>query len=467
MLICLKLNESKIMNSKLSICIVSVIYIFINAVLLFVAPYDTHLEQGADASSWYNPALSLLKHGAFVTLNDPTVLQTYRPPLYPIFEAFMLFIGNGNIILIIIGQIALLLLTGVMVYSMVEKILPNKGTMGLSLVIFNPNALGTAHLVQSDILYMFMVTTTLYLLLLYSTRGCFKLSVLIGLSFGLTCLVRTSGQYLILMLPIIYVVIAFLKRSEQPLFTHFKHGLMALIVSVVVVFPWVQHNANAGWGYTLTTPEIEIVYFRDNIIYLESILSDVSLNDAENKVTENEQKFILSYGKKWLQMSKQDRASTIVSYYKKQLLTYDYKTISIGFIDSWIGMFGAGGAVNLHNILALGGDKSIQVMANSKQHVSRVSAVFSALLNSNLIVIAISLFSFIYVIALRIFGLIGLFRMTKDRQYGLLFVLTGSIIYFTLIALFVGNSRYRLPIEPALTIMAIYGFSFLVNKESK
>jgi hypothetical protein len=57
--------------------------------------------------------------------------------------------------------------------------------------------------------------------------------------------------------------------------------------------------------------------------------------------------------------------------------------------------------------------------------------------------------------------------MTKDRQYGLLFVLTGSIIYFTLIALFVGNSRYRLPIEPALTIMAIYGFSFLVNKESK
>ena len=195
------------MNIKLKIYVVSAAYILFNMALLFATPYDVHLAQGADASSWYNPALSILRHGAFVTLNDPTILQTYRPPLYPIYEAFMLFIGNGSIISIVIGQIILLWLTGIITYIIVENILPGKGIVGLVLVIFNPNALGTAHLIQSDILYMFMVTTTLYCLFLYRNKGSFKLSILIGFLFGLTCLVRTSGQYLILLLPIIYIIV--------------------------------------------------------------------------------------------------------------------------------------------------------------------------------------------------------------------------------------------------------------------
>jgi len=452
------------MNAKLSIYAVGVVFIFINAVLLFAAPYDVHLTQGADASSWYSPALSLLKHGAFVTLNDPSILQTYRPPLYPVYEALMLFIGNGNIISIIIGQIVLLWLAGMITYAMVENILPGKGIVGLVLVVFNPNSLGTAHLVQSDILYMFMVTITLYSLLLYSSKGSFKLSVLIGLLFGLTCLVRTSGQYLIPLFPAIYIIIGLLKNSDQSLLTHLHHGLLSSIVAVIVVFPWVQHNASAGWGYNLTTPEIKVVYFRDNVIYLESILNNKSLNDTGRKVMENEQDYILSNAEKWSQMSEQDKYSAIASYYKKQLFTYDYKTVIKGFVESWVGLFGAGGAANLHNILELNENKTIQVMANSEKHMTRVDAVFYTLSKSNWMVIFISLFSFIYVISLRILGLIGLISMIKDREYGTLFILTGIVTYFMLIALFVGNSRYRLPIEPALIIMAIYGFSAIIKK---
>ncbi len=383
----------------------------------------------------------MLKHGAFVTLNNPEILQTYRPPLYPMYEAFMLFIGNNNIISIIIGQIVLLWLTGVITYRMVENILPGKGIVGLVLVIFNPNALGTAHLIQSDILYMFMVTATLYCLFLYRSKGSFKLSILIGFLFGLTCLVRTSGQYLILLLPIIYTIIA-----------------------IAVIFPWVQHNASAGWGYNLTTPEIKVVYFRDNVIYLESIQNNTSLGDASKKIKGDEQSYISSYAEKWLHMSKHDKLSSIATYYKKQLFTYDYNTVAKGFVDSWIGLFGAGGAANLHNLLALDGSRSIQAMSSSEKHMSRTDAVFDTLLKSNLVVISISLLSFIYVIVLRILGLIGLVRMIRCREYGVLFILSGIIIYFMLIALFVGNSRYRLPIEPALIIMAVYGFNTLVKR---
>jgi 4-amino-4-deoxy-L-arabinose transferase-like glycosyltransferase len=450
---------------NLNIYTIGIVFFIINLVMLIIAPYDVHLAQGADAGSWYHPALSLLKHGSFVTLEDTTVLQTYRPPLYLMYEAFMLFIGNGNIVSIIIGQILLLWLTGRIMYKIVERIFPKKGILALVLVIFNPNALGTAHLVQSDILYMFMISATLYYLLLYNEGGSFKLSILIGFMLGLACLVRPSGQYLIPFLPVIYVIIGLLKKSNQPLLTHFYHGFLSIIVAVIVVFPWAQHNANAGWGYNLSTSEIEVVYFKDNVIYLESILSNKSLNESGKIIQKNEQDYISSYDNKWLQMSKQDKSSIVASYYKKQIFTYNYKIIVKGFVDSWIGLFGSGGAANLHNILALDGSRSIQVMANSEKHMSRIEAVFTTLMESNFVIITISLLSFIYVIVLRIFGLIGLINIIKDRKYGVLFILTGVVFYFMLIALFVGNSRYRLPIEPALIIMAIYGFNATIKRK--
>jgi hypothetical protein len=37
----------------------------------------------------------------------------------------------------------------------------------------------------------------------------------------------------------------------------------------------------------------------------------------------------------------------------------------------------------------------------------------------------------------------------------------GLIIYFAIIHLFTGNSRYRLPVEPALILLALYGIDGL------
>ena len=269
---------------------------------------------------------------------------------------------------------------------------------------------------------------------------------------------------MIFLFPLIYIVIGLLQKNGQFLVIHLSHSLLSAIVSVAVIFPWVQHNASAGWGYNLATAEIEVVYFRDNVIYLDSILHNSSLNDSTKRISKNEEEYISSYAEKWLQKNEQDKISAIASYYKKQLLNYDYKIVAKGFIDSWIGFFGAGGAVNLHNILELDGGRSIQIMSSSKSHVSRVDAVISTLSGLNSTALFISLFSFLYVAILRIFGLIGLIAMVKNKEYSLFFILTGVVTYFMLISLFVGNSRYRLPIDPILIIMSVYGFSIFFKK---
>ena len=444
--------------------IIAIIYVLINTSLLFFAPSGVHLSQGADAASWYNPALSLLQHARFVTLDDPTVLQTYRTPLYPMYEALMLWIGGGDILAIIIGQIILLWLTGMVALKMVEEVLPRRGILALALVVFNPNALGSAHLVQSDVLYMFMVTITLCCLLLYKHKSNFYFSIVIGLLFGLTCLVRPSGQYLIPMLPLIYMLIGLTSENNLSIRRHFYNGILSTIAALFVVFSWAQHNESAGWGYNLATSAIEEVYFRDNVSYLESVSSDISLNEASNKIKNNEKNYIESYHNSWPSMTKQEQFSILTSYYKKQLITYDSDTIIKGFVESWIGFFGAGGAANIYNILGIDGPRSTQIMANFENHMSRVEAVLLTLLESKPIVVLISVFAFLYVIVLRILGIIGIISMIRNKDYDVLFILTGVVSYFMLVALFVGNSRYRLPIDPALIMMSLYGLTSIKNR---
>ena len=58
-----------------------------------------------------------------------------------------------------------------------------------------------------------------------------------------------------------------------------------------------------------------------------------------------------------------------------------------------------------------------------------------------------------------IFGFLNLFLF--DRNNFIIFFL--FILYFTAISGFIGYSRYRLPIEPLLGIISIYGFSIVTK----
>ena len=99
-------------------------YVTVNAVLLLSVEPGIHLSKGADAGSWYEPALALLKYGSFVVLDSPETLMTYRPPLYPLYEAIMLWVGNGNILSIVVGQIILLWVTGIFAGRIVGLFIP-------------------------------------------------------------------------------------------------------------------------------------------------------------------------------------------------------------------------------------------------------------------------------------------------------------------------------------------------------
>jgi len=117
--------------------VILILFILVNLALLITVEEGAQLSNGADAGTWHNPALALLKYGALVELDDPATPMTYRQPLYPLFDAALLWLGGGkSLIPVIVGQVVLLWITGLFSRAMVEIWLPRYGVVALALVVF-------------------------------------------------------------------------------------------------------------------------------------------------------------------------------------------------------------------------------------------------------------------------------------------------------------------------------------------
>lgn len=449
-------------NSK-ALWVVLFMYSIVNiALLLYVKP-GIHLTEGADAGSWYEPALALLKYGSFVVLESPETLMTYRAPLYPLYEATMLWISGGEILSIVVGQIVLLWVTGVFAGKAVGLFIPKYQVIALSLIVFNPNALGIAHLIQSDTLYALFITLTVWGLLKYMlSNNKLKWSLITSIFLSVSCLVRPTGQYLIFLLPIIFPMVNILYGHKNILKKSIVNGIIGLIVSGVVLFPWMSHNEEAGWGYVLVTSQIKTIYLRDSVIHAETKDKNVSMDIASNIILKNELKYIHSMGNRWNHMSSKDKSDELVMYYGKKLIAYPITVFLAGYIDSWIDFFGGGGSVNFHNLLSIELVKAIE-KNNTEAYSSRIGAVFDSLAEAPIQAVLISVLSYLYVITLRVLGFFGIIELIKRKEYSFLLIIIGLITYFAITILFVGNSRYRLPVEIGFVILALYGVLFIKN----
>jgi hypothetical protein len=65
--------------------------------------------------------------------------------------------------------------------------------------------------------------------------------------------------------------------------------------------------------------------------------------------------------------------------------------------------------------------------------------------------------AYVFVLVMRVAGLVGLVMVGARRQWPLLLMLVGLIAYFALVYVFAGSARYRLVIEPALLLLAVLG----------
>ena len=431
-------------------------FVAVNAVLAYFAVEDAALKFGGDAASWYEPTLGLLKHGDFVAPDDPSRFLTMRPPLYPIFAAAMLLLSGGGMWSVVAGQLVLLFAAGWLARSIAERWLPGYGDLMLALVVFNPNALGTAYLFQSDTLYAFLITGVLTVFFRFALTPTWPLAVGGGVVFGLSLLTRNTGQFMLYVWPFAFLALGVMAKGKKLWRRALAMGVVSLVAALVITTPWLLHNQRAGEGLSLTTNFLKSYFLWDNISYLEKYDKNIGQSEAERAAEARRDQLTAEYGPGFEKLSDADKYAYLEKRGREQFFSYSPRTFARAFGWAWVQYYGIPGVSNFMNLFGLGGETAF-ARYRHQHYDNYVQAGLDALSNASPVFVILTGVGFLFVIAVRLLGLIGVVTLLRRRLWPVLLIVGAGLGYFTLVHLFVANSRYRLPIEPLLFLLALYG----------
>jgi 4-amino-4-deoxy-L-arabinose transferase-like glycosyltransferase len=443
------------------------LYLLTNIVIWIFANPGARLEEAADAGSWYRPALALMAHGGFVDLNDPTRIDTYRPPLYPLFEAAAMTVAGGpNPGAVAIAQIVLLLLVGLLFRDVVRDWMPGWENLGMALLVFNPNVLSSAQFVQSEILFLAFTTLTFWGATKYARGGReWRYALLTGLGVALACLTRPTAQFLLFALPILFPLLAAI-RHRVKLHIALAQGIAALTLAFIVLAPWVSLVAAQGHGLALSDSAGKYRYVWDQVVMIEAQTKGLSYHDAEARLSEPggaQHDFIEKQGAAWETLPTPERNKALAGEGMTILLSYPTLDFAKALYRSVAQFFFAGGAGNWHNLFGIGAESLSEAWFTNAQDDlwNLLKRLFEGVPLTGLIFSAIAIG---FAILTRVIGLIGLISFFNRDRLGLLLVISGFVSYFALIHVFVGNSRYRVSVEPMLMLLFLSGLNWLRDR---
>jgi hypothetical protein len=437
--------------------------------MLYLFSYSgaTFIE-GADASQYYLPALSFLEDGRFMQDNHPL---TFGPPLYSIFLSVPIFLFDieGASSSIVIIQCILLYLTGFLSRKILLQFTNNIkfGLLLHALIVFNPNSIITAHLVQSETLFTFLFIWSVVVAFKLITNFSFKNLIFLGVLTGLATLTRPISLYLLLLWPV-FILIALVFNSQFVF--NFKRGESWLKLSVIVVIggliisPWYIRNYVA-FGEVFFTSNAG-AYLQAQYIQLKNKGSGYTRTDAKNEhrrifsdylADKGESDFCLNNDRHW--SCNNDLAQASLSAIVSEPLTVHVKTL----INSWGALFFSGGASNIRNYLNFDGkDLIVNFQKNS---FNGLESILSLVRDMNLPYLLIFILTTVFSFISRVLGVIGVVFIIKNkewRSYGLLLIEVVSI--FTAAYLYLGQSRFRVPLEPLLMVFTVVGVLYIFKK---
>lgn len=449
------------MRKSTKILLVLAAFVAVNVALLIGTIPDAAWTFSADGHSWRSPALGLIKHGTFVKPDAPGTPEVFRVPGYPLFLAGTILIGGDRFFDFAVPiQIAVLFAIGLIAYRVAEDWLPGYGVAALALTVFNPNSLGTAHIIQSETLYALGIALLGWAVLAYCRRPSIERGTLAGLALGASCLIRPDAQFLIVLLPLGLVVLGALPGSAISWGRRLAAAVVCFVVAVTVVAPWAYRNAQIGYGHRLTTATSASYYIWDSAGQVEMMANGVSQQMAGNRMQTRQAAFIKAQGPAWRQLSKSRQDELLFAEGVRTVLSYPLQAIGRTVLDATLQFFAGGGAGNFLNILGYAKYNPYEVMGK-REHSGYLAAWLDALRGAAWPAAAITLTALAFVAALRIFGLIGLVTLMRRSEWRLLAVILGAMAYFALVIPFYGHSRFRVPIEFLFVLLALAGFDGL------
>ena len=451
------------------------IFIFTNFVIFLFSIDAAPLVVGADAGQYLRPARSLVDFGEFA-MNPPGWTPemgesrpfTFGTPLYSIFLAIPYYFFEQNEMFyasVIIMQCSVLYLIGWLCRGLLPYFNSGRRMLIHALVIFNPNSLITAHLIQSETLFtLFAVISILYMLKYVNHRSINSL-IIVGASAGLLSLTRPAGLYFVYMVPIILITIElfffiknrFENNSNKGSSNNFLRCFIPVLVAFLVMSPWYARNYANSNEFFLTSASG--AYLQDNYQTLIQRGRGLKQTDAYKISKDMQLNYFIKNDIDVICLTDErspDCGAHVFDAVFSGVLNEPIKNHAKALFYSWGTLYLAGGASNLRNYIGLKGNSIIVAYHDEKFGFNSIITLIKRMkIEYLLIFIVFTSFALIG----RITALIGLYRIAKNpSNIPNLIIILGTLLIFSAMYLYLGQSRFRVPIEPILMLLSVLCF---------
>ena len=428
----------------------------LNILLAFFSVPEGSSLAAADVAVSLEPARALWSGQGFVHPNGE--LYTWGTPLYPLFLAPFVGLLPWKIALssIVAAQCLLLYATSLLTRRLAALFAPGAAVLAQIVLLFNPNMVITAHLLQTEILFTFLLTAGIVLLFDPADFSWLR-AAFCGLCLGLATLTRPAGQFVIPLLPLLFPLLEAWRQRGQ-LLRAARAGGVAFGVALLVVAPWVARNhlhfglpfLTANAGLYLEAQYRQLLHNGLNMADVETVAA------VEARVGERLAGAGLDAGA--IQAAPRIVGSRILSpIYLEAIRDLPLAVHAKALAESVAQLLIAGGASNIRNYLGLAGKQAI-VQFQGETRAGLMDAVRRFLSRIDYGYASLLILTFGYTITMRLAGLAGLIRMARGALPQTL-ALVAVLAILTLSYLYLGQSRFRVPLEPILAVMAAMGFS--------
>jgi 4-amino-4-deoxy-L-arabinose transferase-like glycosyltransferase len=374
-----------------------------------------------DSAEYDRLAWNLVAHGKYsLAEGAPWTPDLTRTPVFPLFVASCYFIAGHQPAFVVGAQLFLSAITGILVYAIGRRFFDGITALaGAALLAVDPLSIRYATLLLSETLFTLLLTASLYSVLAYLQKPQPRWIAAITILTGLMILCRPIAILWPLALAPVFGWMTWRERNWQPL----VHCGIFLGGTFVLVGGWVVRNYQVGGIAVLTTVQgINLYYYRAALTLADE--QNLYFADAQQLLRERLQQKVeqehLDYSKEYSLMEKwgwEISESAPKSYLRAHL-----RGIARMFLPQ------------------------------------RRRELLLGLSSGALYWTEWGFLAMLYGLGLA--GLVvGLFR--SDRLA--IVVLTGVVVYFACISGPEAYSRFRVPVIPALSVLAGTGLAWIVR----
>ena len=441
-------------------------WFILNLILIYSVDNLTRLNASADVASWLEPAKSIFFTNSFFYNTEYANQAIYRSPIIPIILGFSFkFADNFSFTPFVLFQITAAGLTSLILLKMIEDKPTILKVFLISTFLFNPNLISSIHLVQSEIFTMFFFICSFYFVFGYlKNQNKLRNSILSGIFLGIAILTRPSIIFLLFILPLVFYTCQcsglydFFRIKKK--YLNLFHGIISILVGIIVMFPWANFVKSIEGEYSITAAETRYRFVWDQAIYATALSKNISYNKAllESEYQErNKKNYQLCNNEKNNSITRAKCFNKLTS--EGYIVFFDNRLLGHlkALLRSIFQFFLAGGGQNFTNLIQPIKDENI----DDKKWVSQPHKNIMLFNDGNQFAFISTIITVTYAAIMRIFGLLGVIFLFIRKEYSTLILILGVLSYFSVIHIYHGSSRYRVPVEPVLAYLSMYGFYFL------